>query len=482
MSSYYHHPYSDSAALIDVGFVLGYFEAEFFYQRLSNQGEALWHLTEQIEDLVTKGRLHDGQSDDEARKMLLFSLGELLGRTWHAPIPGAVSSALDRVMEHYTQHTPMHKVDADSSAQRGPLDDRLSNEQRNRLFDVAETGGETFSPEFAEGIGATFAGVVAFWNEVGAIDGEEARELIDGAKLPTPQRKNEGQSSPIEGNTERGSKPDALSPSLAPNIETSPPSPGSAGGKEWTPEKRAEAAERTRQHSMAKPPLVPDDDFESVKTEWESGVSPERIGKRYGCSGGTIRNFLSKHGVDPRRGAPGVKTGGRPGLTEAEKTLIIEEKAKSTPSAEIGKMIDRSQHAVDVKYSQLKKDGLVPEAHLAPEAIAARKERQNELVSERMKAFYASKQEVVLQSEPEAVQNPAIPAEEPQKPAESWDFDALTAADWPDIQKMLVDGRPREVIASDYDVPLNELNTFIDAQLKLTKERRDAKAGSSGGV
>jgi hypothetical protein len=190
----------------------------------------------------------------------------------------------------------------------------------------------------------------------------------------------------LQAAPETGAEPPVVPPSTAFN----PFNPnGKRGRREWTPEQRAEQAERARNRHKDRRPF--DSDMEAVKAEFESGLSLDRIGGKYHCSGSHIRNFLIKHGIDPRRTGTSFRNGGRSEFTEEEIQIIIDKKAKGTPSEVIGKKIDRTPHVVDVKYSQLKKEGRVPEEHLTPEALADRKQHQNEIVSEKMKEYHAGK-------------------------------------------------------------------------------------------
>ena len=244
------------------------------------------------------------------------------------------------------------------------------------------------------------------------------------------------------------------------------------GSSEWTPERRAAASERARN----RPPKIPDGDLAAVKADFDAGMSFGAMGMKWNCSGQTVKNFLTKHGIDcDRYDRTAGKSGGRPALTEEEIQLIIYEKAKGTPSKEIGEMIDRSQHAVDVKYAQLKNAGRVPEEHLTPEALSARKQRQNELVSEKMTEYHAGKQ-----AEPEEpCASDGATAITVRSPAARWKPSPLSTDDWPDIQRMLATSRSRESIASDFDVPVEDLNEFIEEQLQAARARRGEPPGES---
>lgn len=77
--------------------------------------------------------------------------------------------------------------------------------------------------------------------------------------------------------------------------------------------------------------------------------------------------------------------------------------------------------------------------------------------------------------DPPAVEPPETA--EPEQPEPSWDFQPLDPEDWPDIQRMLAGSRTREGIASDYDVPVEHLNAFIEERLREGRERRASGGG-----
>ncbi len=252
---------------------------------------------------------------------------------------------------------------------------------------------------------------------------------------------------------------------------------GKRGRREWTPGQRAAQAERAKRYHTEKPPLVPDSALPTVKADFDAGMTIESIGRRQGCSGSHIRNFLMKHGIDPRRSEAG-KHPGRAGLPSAVIETIITEKAKGTPSKEIAEKLGRTAHAVDQKYSDLKKTGEVPDEHQTPEATAQKKKLQNELVSRKMKAFHASKG---ADEGPRLDERSAGESIDPGTYSDTWKPQPIDAEEWPDIQQMLASGRTREAIASDYDVPVAELNRFIERQLEAARESPGRQGLAAGG-
>ncbi len=260
--------YTLKHALIDIGFLVGYLKMAIVSKQIADEDEGLWYLLEQVDDLAVKGRLHDNQSPEEADRMLVMSVGELKGRIWHTPVAHAVSDAIDRLSLHYANHWIGADEAADNLQPVEALGDKLSDHQRHQLTGAAiNTDEDTSSPEFAERIGAPLEGVVSYWQSLGVIEEDEAVELLNNAAGAAQK------SAPTPRNT-----------------------------REWTPEQRAAAAERAK--GQKKPPF--DNDLESVKADFDSGMPLDRIGRKFGCSGSHIRNFLSKHGIDPRRKAGGA--------------------------------------------------------------------------------------------------------------------------------------------------------------------------------
>jgi hypothetical protein len=300
---------------------------------------------------------------------------------------------------------------------------------------------------------------VADLKEAGGASLEQAADF--GASAEEPSANGTAESSPEASHEAPVSHAEPASPSPEP-LSFNPFNPnGKRGRREWTPEQRAIQAERAK--GQKKPPF--DDDFEAVKADFDAGLPMDAIGRKYGCSGSHIRNFLKKHGIDPRRGAGNHR--GREPMPQHEVETIIAEKAKGTTAAEIGEMIGRDPHVVDQKYGALKKAGLVPQEHLTPEALEARKKAQNELVAEKMRAYHAGPREAEEEESdphlmPEDESEPVIePAPEPE-PA-----NPLAASDWPDVRDMLDEGRSLAAIAGDFDVTVDHLERFIAIHREL---------------
>ncbi|MCE9564615.1 MAG: hypothetical protein K8U57_21485 [Planctomycetes bacterium] len=56
-----------------------------------------------------------------------------------------------------------------------------------------------------------------------------------------------------------------------------------------------------------------------------------------------------------------------------------------------------------------------------------------------------------------------------------WKPSPIDPADWPDIQDLIANGRSREAIAYDFDVPVSDLDAFIAERLKETQDRHRQK-------
>ena len=201
----------------------------------------------------------------------------------------------------------------------------------------------------------------------------------------------------------------------------------------WSPERRAAASERAK--GRRKPPF--DSDLESVKADFETGMSTGSIAAKWNCSDAHIRNFLMRNGIDPRRTA-------------------------------------RQDREVEIKSTSVDED------HIGEDV-------QNTIVSPDM-----SVEAEIVEDLPSQIEEPTKPNESDQieiapmpitvKPyrPDPWDTAELSSDDWPDIQKLLAGGISREAIAGDYDVPIKTLNAFIEWELEAARQRRLAKGPDQG--
>ena len=94
----------EQAALIDVGFVVGYLDRAIESKAIPDENEGLYYSVQFLDELTTKGLYHEGQPPEEARRALIKCVGELKGRLWHTPIAQALSDALDRLTGYYANH------------------------------------------------------------------------------------------------------------------------------------------------------------------------------------------------------------------------------------------------------------------------------------------------------------------------------------------------------------------------------------------
>jgi hypothetical protein len=185
--------YTEQAALIDIGFVIGYIEQAMDSEAIKDENEGLWHLIGRINDFSGKGLLYEGQTAEEARRLFVLSIGELKGRLWHTPIPNAISDALDRLTGYYAKHWIRSEEDADILRPCETDSESLSDHQRSQLLTVARQAvDDPMSTEIAKEIGASHEAVVSYWQSMGAIDESEALSIIaDCATKKTVTEANE---------------------------------------------------------------------------------------------------------------------------------------------------------------------------------------------------------------------------------------------------------------------------------------------------
>jgi hypothetical protein len=492
--------YGAKRAIADLGFI----EA---YSRMANlPGNDIWfeafmEALNRIEAFVHKGYLLNGGASPEELSGFLYDVGFMRGSIWNDKIPYAVSETLKSVVDFLTGHA------AWCSIRPEPKEEMLSDHARDVLSYEASEGRCLFRPGLGGEIDATPEAVSRYvQQELGAMDRNEAEQWAEEARQKWEAEQPSQPLAPSADLSQAEAAPteevSAQAESLSqPHVVSQPVNPfnpsGKMGRREWTPEQRAAQAERAKNYAKEHP-LIRDDQLDEVKADFESGMSWSKIGRKLGCSGGNVRNFLKKHGVDVIRDRSkseamqsADRTGGRPSLTEEQIQTIISEKAKGTPSKEIGEMIDRSQHAVDVKYSELKKEGHVPEYHLAQEAIEERKAAANAQRAESMRAYHARREGVSSGEAGDSDGNVTIDetdaeSEVPSIVPEPTPPHRLTVAhpdyagkredgqvnddDWPDIKTRLDRGDTRRAIASDYDVELEDLDFFISSN-----QRREAK-------
>lgn len=355
--------YGEKSALIDLGFISGYIHANW-----DGEDEQILDALDRIEAIVVGGSLDE--SEGEHQKRLLYDLGDVRGRLWNKPLADAVPLALDRVIRYYGGADAATWRDSPVPYKSEAASGMLSDQDRDWVTAAA----------------------------VGCAPDITAVELAECVDRPVAAV----ESLLCMAGIEVGGVDDAHVPAIAAEPRPVPPAkPKKAmGAREWTPEQRAAAAERARN----RPPLVPDSDFDAIKAKWEEGLSFDMIARPYPCSGSYIRNFLMKHGIDPRRSKLGADESP---ITKEDKPVVVAQ-VKGATSHGIGKMLD-----VEKPFVEAPPDKLI-EKHTG---YAGRRDPDQE----------------------------------------------LTEADWPDIRIMLEKQR-RSVgnIASDYDVPYDVMRDFIN--------------------
>lgn len=485
--------YTIKNAIVDLGFVDGCIR--------ENRPDDL-RMLEPLEMALDRLESNTGGNLDEPR--LLHDLGFVRGVMWLKPMPGAYSQAMDRLTEFFVEG----KVEWYQLPQvwtgREHEDPVLSDDLRTELNQTYIVDGPDAAAEEAEKAGVTeplFRIIPPEIRHGGAVEiaepQAEAKPAGQSEKCrPTekPQVMQEDQKS--AGDT--SAPPETLQPEpiverkeLLPAPPFNPHNPnGKRGRRVWTDEQRSAAAERAK--GQKKPPF--DEHFAEVKADFDAGMSPGAIGKKWGCSDGHIRNFLKKHGIDPRR--PKITTSAYHPTPRAEYEWTDESRAKlfelldqSMTWADIGERLDRTPAACRSMHLLLVKEGKAPpkkppaSSAITPEDIAEVQDMLDRDSSyEEIGEWFGCDAEAVRRFCEAHRLIPAHLAEKAKKgyeerqaalansdrsPASRWKPNPIDPNDWPDIQQMLATGRSREAIASDYDVPVEDLNAFIDDRLKM---------------
>lgn len=316
--------YTLKHAIVDLGFI----DACCYFGELSMGEGAKEFLLDSIgyiETLVMNGSIAGGAVDPHRNAKLLHRLGEIRGLLWQIPIPHALSEAINRVINFATGDEDFACKIIQYDDMPEPKEHQLSDNQRAVTLETGGNGDDAWSLEFAHSIGAPHLGVLDVWRRLGALTEEEIQEEISkGAVAP-----NELEVEPKMTVGSEGQEPGSQaghSPVFPESYDQFNPN-GKRGRREWTPEQRTVQAERARNRRKAKPPF--DSDLPDVKADWKAGMPFDQIGSKYGCSGGHIRNFLKKHGINPNRGRHSQR---RNQVVEQAESLPPQESAlKSTP-------------------------------------------------------------------------------------------------------------------------------------------------------
>lgn len=393
--------YTAKEALIDFGFIDGYFRVANFY--FDDHQDLFWLVLDRLEEHVTRGLIGPEIPQPTAYARFLHDLGCLRGMLWTKPASSAVSEAFDRVIRFATGNDefPVQLLNGGDTTQE-PVEDQLSDEQRHQSAQAAEAGEGVHTPEYAAAIGASHRGVLEHWRRQGAWCQDEVEEEIKAA-ADAPK-----------------------SPAEVDNGATESASP-----KAWN--------------------TLSDDQADIVRQMAES-MTDDEIAADRGVSRDTVLRFRKKHGIEKSRGPREGKTRWEYQWEPWQKQKLIEMKQAGASYSEIGTAIGKTPSQCSGMWFWEKKklevaDAEIPKTSVEPEPT---------------KPANATVSAVIV------------------SPAARWTPSPLNADDWPDIQRMLADGRSRETIAYDYDVPTDMLNTFIAERLAETRERHAAKGSPPG--
>lgn len=431
--------YTARKALVDFGFVNGWLygdalpDDDFLF-------ETLLETMGRISDYATSGALEKSPADPYAFAKFIYDVGKLRGLLWSHPIPQAVSEALGRLLRFVTgcEEFPCLLIGHESSSESKA--EMLSDGARDALLHAASEGKCLFRLGLCGGVDATQDAIVRYTCQgLGATDFAEAKEWSEEARREWEVEQKAGAAEPAVESTKAkvappqdDAEPDstAVPQALALDLSVNPFNPsGKRGTREWTPEQRETQANRAR--GQKKPPF--DSDFDSVKGDFDAGMSTGAIGKKWGCSDTHIRNFLTRHGVDPRR-------------------------SKNSPRAEVSEEHETGQNAQE-------SESLGENQAQQPQALDVESDAGNvfELIDEDEEQAdgEAAVSEPDLDSRRITVSLPGRAGMVDRQ---------LTDSDWPDIKEMLSRGRDQKAIASDYDVDPEDLHFFI-----ASNQRREAK-------
>jgi hypothetical protein len=496
--------YTKKNALIDLGFIDGCVQEHLHDDSASSK---------YVRDVLD--RMGQGvTNDDIVSPDLIYDLGIIRGAMWLKPLPGAYSLAMDRLMEFLVEGKADWYQLPQPFTGREHEDPVLSEELRDDIQADYVCEGRDYAIELAK---------LAGFDEEFIIDRIVPPKCRDGA-VDRGARRPDSEHSPAESmalphpehEPDAAPKSDiAAEPSNDQPTVFIPITPnGKRGRRVWTPERRSAQAERAKNQHRAKPPF--DRDLEAVKADWEAGLPFSHIGRKYGCSDGHIRNFLKKHGIDPRRPAVTVPHFGATPREEYEwteegRSKLLALRDNGNTWAEIGTILGRTASACRSMFHLLtnqRKAQATKVEPVAPPAItpddipelqgmldrdsgydeigewfgcdaeAARQFCQDHHLipanwrEQIVKPRQESLPEVEVQAPPFEETAMMLPVE---SPAARWKPSPLGSAEWPDIQGMLAAGRTRESIASDYDVPIKDLNEFVEQRLPSDRTRGEER-------
>lgn len=192
---------------------------------------------------------------------------------------------------------------------------------------------------------------------------------------------------------------------------------------------------------------IPEAQVEAVRRMSET-MTDDEIAVAQGVSRDTVIRFRKKHGIEKTAGPREGRTRWEYQWEPWQKQKLIEMKQAGASYGEISKVVGKTPNQCSGMWHWEKK---------------------------KLEAAAESPPDVVADTADEDSSPPDL-ANLVYSPADRWKPSPIDAAEWPDIQEMLGAGRSREAIASDYDVPVEDLDEFIADRLLETQERHRQKA------
>lgn len=274
--------YSIEQAIVEFGFIDGFVRETCSADDTSDDTfEYCLDALDQIRIYITSDNFSDRACGGTEYRYFLLRIGFIRGLIWLKPLPIAVCEALDRVTQFCIANPDRPNLAQRMIDRPEPEADHLSLGDHDQIRCDAIDGVDTTSPEYAAAMGRSPEGIECFWKSNG----------IDYANLDpsTPAAAPAAADDPPAVSSKEMAELAALADRPVVSFKKSK--------REWTDEQRAAQAERAR--GQKKPPF--DEHFKVVKADFDAGVSLSVIGQKYHCSGGHVRNYLMKHGIDPRR-------------------------------------------------------------------------------------------------------------------------------------------------------------------------------------
>lgn len=497
--------YSTKKALVDLGFVNGY-----FFSRPSNIDYDGWHeclmdALERIEQTAIKGSMLEANPSEADYRQFLYDLGSIRGWAWQKAVSDAVSEALDRLINFFSGSLQVTEIVFAPPKPIEPIEKKVSDEVRHEIRDAYGKYPEVTSISMTEGYPLDV--VERVLEPIRDYEAEEAAEAELAAEDEVA----------LTGVSE-------VALSVSPPVETA-----------------IDNEAPIRSHIS-----ILDDQADAVR-EMSETLTDDEIGDQLGVSRDTVFRFREKHGIKKTRGPREGKVQWEPW----QKQKLIELKLAGTHSwSQIGKVVGKTANQCSGMWHWEKKKldqageqlpTSAPMPALSPDDIQEvqgmlDKDSSYETIGEwfgcdaeavrqfcqdhklipakkmaEVKEAYEARQASIAgpttigseaedqtPNRPEAViaengEPPAIDstaairfAPRPDLVTELSPPHRLTVAhpgyagkredgqlnddDWPDIKGRLARGNTRRAIASDYDVEIEDLEFFI-----ASCQRREAK-------